>query len=49
MVVQCKSEFFVTGKVFLLDIGLLMGDIGLLMGAIVYIRLQQNFTATYVW
>ena len=25
MVVQCKSEFFVTGKVFLLDIGLLMG------------------------
>ena len=29
MVVQCKSEFFVTGKVFLLDIGLLMGAIGL--------------------
>ncbi len=42
MVVQCKSEFFVTGKVFLLDIGLLMG-------AIVYSRLQTNFSVNYVW
>jgi hypothetical protein len=25
MVIQYKSEFFVTGEVFLLDIGLLMG------------------------
>jgi len=29
-----KGEFFVTGEVFLLDIGLLMGDIGFLMGGL---------------
>lgn len=28
-----KGKFFITGEVFPLDIGLLMGDIGLLMGA----------------
>jgi hypothetical protein len=40
MVVQCKSEFFVTGEVFLLDIGLLMG-------AIVFTPLQRFFIVTY--
>ena len=35
MVLQCKKgKLFVTGEVFLLDIGLLMGDIGLLMGGL---------------
>jgi len=34
MVLQCKKgKLFITGEVFPLDIGLLMGDIGLLMGA----------------
>ena len=34
MVLHCKkAKLFITGEVFPLDIGLLMGDIGLLMGA----------------
>ena len=35
-----KSEFFVTGGVFLVDIGLLMG-------AIVFNRIQRIFIVTY--
>ena len=46
MVVQCKKvNYFVTGEVFLLDIGLLMG--GLLMGAIGNSTLSLEFSATY--
>jgi hypothetical protein len=37
-----KGEFFVTGEVFLLDKGLLMG-------AIVPSHLQMNFSVTYFW
>jgi len=41
-----KGEFFVTGEVFLLDIGLLMG--GLLMGAIGDSHLQTNFSLNFI-
>jgi hypothetical protein len=35
MVLHCKkAKLFITGEVFPLDIGLLMGDIGLLMGGL---------------
>jgi len=45
MVLQCKKgKLFVTGEVFLLDIGLLMG--GLLMGAIIRGHTRKDFALT---